>query len=67
MRKQLPIEGNIRFVKHFALLPTRCNSNEWAWLETVYVKQCYYYATPYHQAGWQNLCFVDEMGRELTR
>jgi hypothetical protein len=60
MRKQLPVEGNERVIKKFALFPIICNNNEWAWLEWVYIKQKYFYSRNGIPEGWQNLAFVNK-------
>ena len=57
MRKQLPIDGEKRIVRRFALLPIKCNSQEWAWLEWVKIEQMYA-NTQYHHNEWFNLQFV---------
>ena len=60
MKKQLPIHGEIRIIKRFALFPILCRSREFAWFETVYVKQKYSYGYMDYPRGWIDMCFVDE-------
>jgi len=57
MRKQLPINGEKRIVRKFALFPITCNSKEWAWMEWVTIEQMYYGV---FSEGWHNLRFVDD-------
>lgn len=50
MKIQLPIHGEERIVKTFAILPITCNSGEVVWLETAYVLQRYS-----SKDGWVNI------------
>ena len=61
MRGKLPAIGEIRIVKKFAFFPITSNRGEWAWLETVYIRQMFV-----NIFGWINTYFVDEDEYEMS-
>ncbi len=54
MKKQLPIDGQTRYVLIFPLLPIICNSQEMVWLEWAVIKQRYTYGHGSVLEGWEN-------------
>ena len=60
MRKQLPISGQERQKRMFALFPIRCNSQQFVWLEWVTILQRYTYGHDSVREGWENIKIVED-------
>lgn len=54
MKRQLPIDGQIRHVLVFPILPIVCNSQEAIWLEWAVIEQRYTYGHNGVSKGWEN-------------
>jgi len=68
MKKQLPIDGNIRYVLVYPLSPITCNSQEIVWLEWAVIKQRYTYGHNGVSEGWENCCLAkDEEQQSVQR
>jgi len=60
MRKQLPIDGEERTVRVFALFPIKCVSQELVWLEWANIHQRYTYGYGNVGEGWKNCNLVKD-------
>ena len=58
MRWSKPMDGEVRIVKKFALLPIEAINGDVAWLETVYVKQKY--VSGLYYSGWVDMAFATQ-------
>jgi hypothetical protein len=59
MRIEKPKDGDYRYVTKFLWMPKRFDGI-WVWLETVTIRQCYFYNRVLIR-GWANVCLSNPL------